>query len=53
MSNMQLLASGIAALICVVIAISRAFGRRSTTRIGEDLTVSRTWLIEHSARKSD
>jgi hypothetical protein len=53
MSNMQLLAIGIAALVCVAIAFGRAFGRRSTTKIGEDLTVSRTWLIEHSARKSD
>jgi hypothetical protein len=53
MSNLQLLASGSAVLVCIAIAIGRAFGRRSTTKIGEDLTVSRTWLIEHSARKSD
>jgi hypothetical protein len=51
----MLLAGGLALLICVVIAVGRAFGfgRRSTMKIGEDLTVSRTWLIEHSARKSD
>jgi hypothetical protein len=55
MSNTVLLAGGLAILICVVIALGRALrnGRRSTMKIGEDLTVSRTWLIEHSARKSD
>jgi hypothetical protein len=53
MPNIILLAGVLAALICVVIALRRVFGRRSTTKFGEDLTVSRTWLIEHSARKSD
>jgi hypothetical protein len=54
MSNTVLLVcGGLAALIFVVIAVSRAFGRRSATKFGEDLSVSRTWLIEHSARKSD
>jgi hypothetical protein len=50
----MLLAGGLALLICVTLAVGRAlgFGRRATMKIG-DLTVSRTWLIEHSARKSD
>jgi hypothetical protein len=54
MSNtVMLVGGGLAALIFLVIALVRVFGRRSTTKFGEDLTVSRTWLIEHSARKSD
>jgi hypothetical protein len=54
MSNTVLLVcGGLAALIFVVIAVGRVTWRRSATKFGEDLSVSRTWLIEHSARKSD
>jgi hypothetical protein len=53
MPNIVVLASGLVVLVCLVLVIRRFMTRFSPASVREELTVSRTWLLEHQARTGD
>jgi hypothetical protein len=48
--NLVTLAVGLIVILCVVLVLRRLLMRASPASIREDLTVSRTWLLEHKSR---
>lgn len=50
-NHIVLLTGGIVALVCAVLIVKRAFTKFSSASVREDLTVSRSWLLEHQVRK--
>jgi hypothetical protein len=49
-SNLVTLGGALVAIVCMVLVLRRAMARPSAARMREDLTVSRTWLLEQKSR---
>jgi hypothetical protein len=49
-ANLLTLGGALVALVGAVLVVRRAMARPSAASMREDLTVSRTWLLEHKSR---
>jgi hypothetical protein len=49
-ANLVTIGSGLVVFVCAVLVVRRAMARPSSASMREDLTVSRTWLLEHKSR---
>jgi hypothetical protein len=49
-ANLLTLGSALVVLVGAVLVVRRAMARPSAASMREDLTVSRTWLLEHKSR---
>jgi hypothetical protein len=52
MPNIVMIASGLFVSVCALLIVRYGMTQFSPKRVREDLTVSRGWLVEHSARKN-